>query len=62
MIEVHIKESELVRDLSRVRAKVRQGVRVVVEEDGAPIAVINPPELPARSISGSIRLARQQDS
>ena len=60
MIEVHIRESGLVPDLSR--AKVRRGVRLVVAQDGGPIAVINPPELPARSISASIRPARQQGS
>ena len=62
MLELHITESELARDLRAVLAKVREGVQVVIEEDSRPIAVIKAPEKSKVTISGLINLAEQKEA
>jgi antitoxin (DNA-binding transcriptional repressor) of toxin-antitoxin stability system len=42
MLVVHMSEAEVVRDISAVLAKVRQGTEVVIEQGNRPIAVIKP--------------------
>jgi antitoxin (DNA-binding transcriptional repressor) of toxin-antitoxin stability system len=55
---VRITETELVRDIHAVLAKVRTGVEVIVEQDHRPVAVIKTPQGPGRKISECIALAK----
>jgi hypothetical protein len=50
-------ESEVVRDLHAVVAKVQQGVEVVVERDHRPLAVIRSPLLNGRLLSECVALS-----
>jgi len=42
MAVLHMSEAEVVKDITAVLEKVRQGSEVVVEQDHQPIAVIKP--------------------
>jgi len=62
MAELHITEAELARDLRAVLAKVSEGVRVVIEENNRPIAVIKAPEKSKLTISALINRAEQKEA
>ena len=42
MAVLHMSEAEVVKDITAVLEKVRQGSEIVVEQDHRPIAVISP--------------------
>jgi antitoxin (DNA-binding transcriptional repressor) of toxin-antitoxin stability system len=61
MATLRITEADLSRDARGVLAKVREGLEILVEEDGQPVAAIN--ALPAgRRIRDCIALARAFES
>jgi antitoxin (DNA-binding transcriptional repressor) of toxin-antitoxin stability system len=62
MAQVHISEAELARDLHSLLERVRQGVEVVIEENRQPVAVIEAPPEPGRSIDDAIRLAKADEA
>lgn len=41
MGSVRMSEAEVARDLHAVLAQVKQGVEIVIEQDGRPVAVLN---------------------
>jgi antitoxin (DNA-binding transcriptional repressor) of toxin-antitoxin stability system len=51
MMTVHVTEAELARDVRAVLEKVRQGMEVVIEQGGRPVAVLRAPQLKGRNIS-----------
>jgi antitoxin (DNA-binding transcriptional repressor) of toxin-antitoxin stability system len=63
MATVHISEAEAVRDFAGLLAKVRAGTEVVID-NGMNSAVLLRPlsESPIRSLSDSLRLAREHAS
>jgi hypothetical protein len=54
MAVVHMTESEVVKDIVAVLAKVRQGVEVIVEQDHQAVAVIKRSQPVGRMISDVI--------
>jgi antitoxin (DNA-binding transcriptional repressor) of toxin-antitoxin stability system len=61
MVQLHISEAELARDLHAVLEKVRQGAEVIVERNHQPLAVLRAATPQRRTISESIALAEQRD-
>jgi antitoxin (DNA-binding transcriptional repressor) of toxin-antitoxin stability system len=51
MMTVHVTEAELARDVHAVLEKVRQGIEIVIEQDGRPVAVLQPLLVKGRKIS-----------
>jgi len=51
MATVHMTETEVVKDIVAVLAKVRQGVEIVVEQDHRTVAFIKPSKPEGRMIS-----------
>ncbi len=62
MAVVHMTESEVVKDIAAVLAKVRQGVEVVVEQDHRAVAVIQPSQPAGRMISDVIAALKARGS
>ncbi|HYA17239.1 MAG TPA: hypothetical protein VEF06_07225 [Bryobacteraceae bacterium] len=58
---VRISESELVRDAHSILARVQEGVKIVVEQDHRPIAVITTPTT-GRLLSEAIAFAEARGS
>src|SRR5260370_35851701 len=56
MAQLRITEAELAGDLHAVLEKVRQGVKVVVEQDYRPMAVLRASEAPRRRVSEVLAL------
>ena len=51
MAVVHMTEAEVVKEISAVLARVRQGVEIVVEQDRRAVAVIKPSRPAGRLMS-----------
>ena len=62
MVQVHMTEAEVARDLHDVLAKVQQGLEIVVEQDHRPVAVIRSPLPNGRLLSECIALAEDRAS
>lgn len=56
---IHISEAEAVSNFADVLARVRDGAEVVIESGKVPVAVLRPAETHVRSLSESLRLARE---
>lgn len=62
MAQLHMSESELVRNIQSVLQRVREGAEVVVEEGLRTVAVISPAPSPGRPIDECIAAARNSSS
>lgn len=62
MATLHMTEAELVKNITAVLAKVREGAEIVIEEDCRAIAVIKPSASGGRLISDILQDARQRNS
>jgi len=58
---IHISEAEAASDFAGVLARVRAGVKVVIEHEDRPIAVIHPAGPIRRTISECIALAKEHE-
>jgi antitoxin (DNA-binding transcriptional repressor) of toxin-antitoxin stability system len=56
MATIHISEAEAIRDFAGVLARVRAGAEVVIESGAEPVAVLQAPAPPRRSIEECIVL------
>ena len=61
MAVIHISEADAARDLPGLLARVRAGAEIVIESDLHPAAVLRAAELPRRSISECIALAKKHE-
>ena len=59
---IHISESEAVRELADLLARVRAGAEVIIESGEMPIAVLHAPVPPRRSIAECIALLPEESS
>jgi antitoxin (DNA-binding transcriptional repressor) of toxin-antitoxin stability system len=59
---IHVSEAEAASDFGKVLKRVRAGAEVVIESDKLPIAVVRPAEPHVRTLSESLRLAREHAS
>jgi len=56
---LHLTEAELARDVHAVLARVREeGLEIIVEQDDRPIAVIQTPRGPGRTLQECIAIAK----
>lgn len=62
MITVRMNEAEVVKNMSAVLAKVRQGVEIVVEQNHQTVAIIRPPQQSGRPISEILHEAKRRNS
>jgi len=62
MATYHIPESEVASSLPELLAKVRAGGEVVIESGTLPIAVLQPPAPPRRTIEECLALLPQNSS
>lgn len=53
---IHVSESEAVRDLAALIARVRAGVEVIIDSGTQPVAVLHAPVTARRSLSECIKL------
>jgi antitoxin (DNA-binding transcriptional repressor) of toxin-antitoxin stability system len=61
MMQVHMTEAEVIKDIEAVLQKVREGAEIVVEHDSQPIVVLSPATPPRRTISECIARAEQRE-
>ena len=61
MMQVHMTEAEVIKDIEAVLQKVREGAEIVVEHDSQPIVVLRPATPPRRTISECIARAEQRE-
>jgi len=59
MATIHMSEAEAASDFKALMDHVRAGSEVIIESDSTPVAFVRPTDLPRRTISESIRLARE---
>jgi antitoxin (DNA-binding transcriptional repressor) of toxin-antitoxin stability system len=63
MAVTHISRAEAAGDFEGLLARVRAGERVIIEENTAPIAILQPPPDPhVRLLSESLRIAEKRGS
>jgi len=62
MVQVHMSEAEVVKDIQAVLEKVRQGAEVIVEQGDRTVAIIKPVQGPGRPIDECIALAKAHES
>ena len=62
MATIHISETEAVRDLAGLLARVRAGAEVVIENGTHPVAVLHTAAPPRRSIEECIALLPEDSS
>ena len=60
-IVTHISEADAVRDFASLLTRVRAGEEIIIESEAHAVAVLRSPDLPRRTISESIALARQHE-
>jgi len=58
---VHISEAEAASDFAALMARVRAGVKVIIENGASPVAVLHAAEPIRRSISECIELAKAHE-
>jgi prevent-host-death family protein len=51
MVQVHISEAELARDIASVLDRVQSGTEIAIERDARPVAVLRPAEPQRRKLS-----------
>lgn len=59
---VHISDAEAANNFSKVLARVRSGVEIVIDQDAQAVAIISPVETHLRLLSESLRLAKNHGS
>lgn len=62
MATLHMTEAELVKNITTVLAKVREGAEIVVEQDHQTIAFIQPSQPSGRLLPDILREAKQRNS
>ena len=58
---IHISEAEAASNFAALLARVRAGVKVIIENGERPVAVLHPAEPVRRSISECIELAKAHE-
>ncbi len=58
---VHISEAEAARDFAGVLARVRAGMRVVIDNENTPVAVVRSPGSVRRTVAECIALAKAHE-
>lgn len=59
---IHVSEAEAASDFASLLDRVRAGAEIVIEHDARPVAVVRSAEPQVRSLSESLRLAREHGS
>lgn len=62
MVQVHISEAELARDLHNFLEKVQHGAEVIVERNHQPVAVLRAPEPKRRKLSEIVTSPSEQST
>lgn len=58
---IHISEAEAASDFAGVLARVRAGVRVVIDNENRPVAVVRSPGRVRRTVSECIAMAKAHE-
>lgn len=59
---IHVSEAEAASDFASLLDRVRAGAEIVIEHDARPVAIVRSAEPQVRSLSESLRLAREHGS
>ncbi len=59
---IHVSDAEAASDFASILDRVRAGAEVIIEIAARPVAVVRPAEPEVRSLSESLRLAREHGS
>ena len=59
MATYHVSTVEAARDFEDLLARVRSGAEVIIEDGPVAVAILRSPEMPRRSITESIALAKK---
>ncbi len=62
MATIHMTEAELVKNITAVLAKVREGTEVFIEQDHRTVAVLKPTQPSGRPILDILADAKQRNS